>query len=49
VQFLGRRSKELAGQQPGDATNRPETVRIDKTTPTDDPEDRRPALRAVTN
>ncbi|MBU1835551.1 MAG: ABC transporter ATP-binding protein [Alphaproteobacteria bacterium] len=50
VQFLGRRSKELAGQQTGTGeTNRPETVRIDKAVPTDDPEDRRPALRAVTN
>ena len=50
VQFLGRRSKELAGQQTGTSgTNRPETVRIDKAVPTDDPEDRRPALRAVTN
>ncbi|MBU0780735.1 MAG: ABC transporter ATP-binding protein [Alphaproteobacteria bacterium] len=50
VQFLGRRSKELAGQQTGTGeTNRPETVRIEKAVPTDDPEDRRPALRAVTN
>ena len=47
VQFLGRRSKELAGLQTGTETNRPETIRIDRTTPPDDPEDRRPALRAV--
>jgi nitrate/nitrite transport system ATP-binding protein len=31
VHFLGQRSKELAGQQSGDADQRPETVRIDKT------------------
>ncbi len=48
VQFLGKRSKELAGQQQtADAINRPQTVRIDKTTPTDTPQDQRPALRAV--
>lgn len=48
VQFLGKRSKELAGQ-PTDAgqTNTPETVRIDVTGPADDPEDKRPALKAV--
>ncbi len=48
VQFLGKRSKEMAGQQsePGQS-NRPTTVRIDKTDPQDDPEDKRPALRAV--
>ena len=48
VQFLGKRSKELAGQ-PTDAgqTNAPETVRIDLTEPTEDPEDKRPALKAV--
>ena len=31
VQFLGQRSKELAGQPSTAADNRPETVRIDKT------------------
>lgn len=31
VQFLGQRSKELAGQQSDDPDQRPETVRIDKT------------------
>lgn len=48
VQFLGKRSKELAGQ-PSEAgqTNAPETVRIDLTDPADDPEDKRPALKAV--
>lgn len=48
VQFLGKRSKELAGQ-PTEAgqTNAPETVRIDLTDPADDPEDKRPALKAV--
>jgi len=48
VQFLGKRSKELAGQ-PTEAsqTNSPETVRIDLTEPADDPEDKRPALKAV--
>jgi nitrate/nitrite transport system ATP-binding protein len=48
VQFLGKRSKELAGQQTGGSeTNRPTPVRIDRTEPSDDPEDNRPALRAV--
>lgn len=48
VQFLGKRSKELAGQ-PTEAgqTNAPETVQIDLTEPTEDPEDKRPALKAV--
>ena len=48
VQFLGKRSKELGGQasEPGQ-TNRPETVRIDKKESSDDPDDTRPALRAV--
>ncbi len=50
VQFLGKRSKELAGQ-PTEAgqTNAPETVRIDLTEPTEDPETKRPALKAVNN
>ncbi len=48
VQFLGKRSKELAGQLTNDGeTNRPEYVRIDKTEAPDDPEDKQPALRAV--
>ena len=48
VQFLGKRSKESAGRQSsGAAPNKPKPVRIDKTGPTDDPEDKRPALRAV--
>ena len=48
VQFLGKRSKELSGQPtPEGEINKPTTVRIDKTEPTDDPEDQRPALRAV--
>jgi nitrate/nitrite transport system ATP-binding protein len=48
VQFLGKRSKELSGQpmQSPDA-NRPTPIRIDKTEPAADPEDRRPGLRAV--
>ncbi len=50
VQFLGKRSKELAGQ-PTEAgqTNAPETVRIDLTEPSEDPEDKRPALKAVSS
>lgn len=48
VQFLGKRSKELAGQ-PTEAgqTNVPDTVRIDLTDPAEDPEDKQPALKAV--
>ncbi|KQI68860.1 nitrate ABC transporter ATPase [Loktanella sp. 3ANDIMAR09] len=48
VQFLGKRSKELAGQlaTPGQP-NAPETVRIDTTQTNDDPADTRPALKAV--
>ena len=48
VQFLGKRSKELAGQ-PTEAgqTNAPAPVRIDLTEPAEDPEDKRPALKAV--
>ena len=48
VQFLGKRSKELAGQ-PTEAgqINAPDPVRIDLTDPADDPEDKRPALKAV--
>ena len=50
VQFLGQRSKELAGQASDGGDQRPETVRIDKTTPADpDLEDEHdgPLLRAV--
>lgn len=48
VQFLGKRSKELSGQPtPAGKTNKPETVRIDKTQTPDDPEGTQPALRAV--
>lgn len=47
VQFLGKRSKEMAGQETTDGTNKPTTVRIDKTEPADDPEAATPALRAV--
>jgi nitrate/nitrite transport system ATP-binding protein len=48
VQFLGKRSKELAGQPIAKGeTNRPKTVRINKTQNLDDPESSRPALRAV--
>lgn len=48
VQFLGKRSKEMAGQQePGTSSNRPATVRIDKADQPNDPEDTQPALRAV--
>src|SRR6056297_3093882 len=48
VQFLGKRSKELAGQptKPGQ-TNAPETVRIDLTETSGDPKDTRHALKAV--
>jgi nitrate/nitrite transport system ATP-binding protein len=50
VQFLGKRSKDLAGPptEPGQ-TNAPETVRIDLTELTEDPENKRPALKAVNN
>lgn len=50
VQFLGQRSKELAGQQSGGADQRPETVRIDLTGEGEDPapaDDPAPRLRAV--
>lgn len=47
VQFLGQRSSELAGQASGGDTQRPETVRIDKTDPaSEDPEDG-PHLKAM--
>ena len=48
VQFLGKRSKELSGQPSEQGvTNKPVPVRIDKTEPSDNPEDQQPALRAV--
>ena len=48
VQFLGKRSKELAGQPTGPRqANRPETVRIDKNEPPEGSEDTQPALRAI--
>ncbi len=48
VKFLGQRSKEMAGQSTApDHSNKPETVRIDKTQEQEDPEDKQPALRAV--
>ena len=47
VQFLGKRSKELAGQKGEGGSYSPTTVRIDKTDPADDPEKAPPALRAV--
>jgi len=50
VQFLGKRSKELAGQEQSPSeSNAPTTVRIDKTAATDDPEDQPATLRAVPN
>jgi nitrate/nitrite transport system ATP-binding protein len=50
VQFLGRRSKELAGQPSNGQPQSPETVRIDLTgaTPDEDSDDS-PRLRAVTS
>ena len=47
VQFLGKRSKELAGQKVDAEDLRPETVRIDVSSEGDDPKDSSPALRAV--
>lgn len=47
VQFLGKRSKELSGKQDAGGTNKPETIRIDKTSAPSDPEDKRPVLRAI--
>ncbi|MCK0121569.1 ABC transporter ATP-binding protein [Loktanella sp. F6476L] len=48
VQFLGKRSKELAGQ-PTEAgeMNKPKTVKINLTDSAEDSEDKRPALKAV--
>ena len=48
VHFLGQRSKEISGKAKGSATNRPETVRIDRTGPAaDGPGDAPRRLRAV--
>ncbi|MGR3527214.1 MAG: ABC transporter ATP-binding protein [Paracoccaceae bacterium] len=46
VQFLGKRSKDLAGHASDGAAQRPETVRIDLTGTADDPTPE-PRLRAV--
>ncbi|MCR9108947.1 ABC transporter ATP-binding protein [Marivita sp. XM-24bin2] len=46
VQFLGQRSKELAGKQSSESEQTPETVRIDKTAAEEDPS-APPPLRAV--
>lgn len=48
VQFLGKRSREMAGQ-PTEAgqTNAPETVKIDMTEITEKPEDKQPSLKAI--
>lgn len=46
VQFLGKRSKELAGQASDGAAQTPETVRIDHTSPDDETGEAR-RLRAV--
>ncbi len=37
VQFLGQRSKELAGKREGETPKAPETIRIDKTGSEEDP------------
>ncbi|MDP5085455.1 MAG: ABC transporter ATP-binding protein [Yoonia sp.] len=47
VQFLGKRSKEMAGQKVPAGSGSPTPVRIDKTDTADDPEIAPPALRAV--
>lgn len=48
VQFLGKRSKELAGKQTEtDNGGKPISVRIDKLAVAKDPDDGQPALRAV--
>ena len=48
VQFLGKRSREMAGQ-PTEAgqTNAPETVKIDMTEITEEPEDKQPSLKSI--
>jgi nitrate/nitrite transport system ATP-binding protein len=48
VHFLGQRSKEISGKAAGSETNKPETVRIDKTAPAaDGPGDAPRRMRAV--
>ncbi len=47
VQFLGQRSKELAGQPSDDPDQRPATVRIDKTAAADPEPEPAPRLQAV--
>lgn len=47
VTFLGKRSKEMAGQKKDAGNSRPTPVRIDKTGPAEDPDTSAPALRAV--
>ncbi|MEO0913643.1 MAG: ATP-binding cassette domain-containing protein, partial [Pseudomonadota bacterium] len=47
VQFLGHRSKNLAGQENSRENNAPETVRIDKTEEVAEDDDTSPHLRAV--
>ena len=47
VQFLGQRSKELAGQQSDDPDQRPMPVRIDKTAAADPEPEPAPRLQAV--
>lgn len=47
VQFLGKRSKEMAGQKQTSGTSSPTTVRIDRTEPADGRATASPALRAV--
>lgn len=42
VQFLGKRSKELAGKASGGETQSPEPVRIDLTAPATDPQPDQP-------
>ncbi|WP_439563167.1 hypothetical protein [Roseinatronobacter sp.] len=45
VQFLGKRSKELAGQRSDGKSQSPETVRIDATEAAPDPEPKPTAAR----
>jgi nitrate/nitrite transport system ATP-binding protein len=47
VQFLGQRSKELAGQKSDDPDQRPTTVRIDKTAAAEPEPEPAPRLHAV--
>ena len=47
VTFLGKRSKEMAGQKEDAGNSRPTPVRIDKTGPAENSDTSAPALRAV--